>query len=139
MVFEHQALDLKGNKTLVYTAMSKHLFYYRMQISKYVLECDKVPLNPFMLFDYFLLDAVDRDKVREANNSIVLAASEIWVFGPVSNGVLSEILIAQKASKEIRYFALHKPHKIEPIAASEIQMEEEVALYRHLIETISSS
>lgn len=92
--FEHAALDLKGNCDLVYTAMSKHLFYYRMHISRYVLDQGKVPLNPFMLFDYFLLDSIDRDAVRRANNSIVLRADEIWVFGPISNGVLSEILIA---------------------------------------------
>jgi hypothetical protein len=36
--FKHVALDLKGNAELVYTAMSKHLFYYRQHISKYVLQ-----------------------------------------------------------------------------------------------------
>ncbi len=46
--------------TLVYTAMSKHLFYFRSQISKFVIEHDKVPLNPFMIFDYFLSDTVTR-------------------------------------------------------------------------------
>ncbi|MEI7562929.1 MAG: hypothetical protein WCJ39_04455 [bacterium] len=36
--FSHQALDLKKEKPLVYTAMSKHLFYFKQHISKYVLE-----------------------------------------------------------------------------------------------------
>ena len=56
--FKHEALELTEDKSLVYTAMSKHLFYYRMHISKYVIEQHKVPLNPFMIFDYFLLDSV---------------------------------------------------------------------------------
>ncbi|HLD41496.1 MAG TPA: hypothetical protein VJB06_00530, partial [archaeon] len=42
--FEHNALNLKENKNLVYTAMSKHLFYFRMFVSKFVLEQQKVPL-----------------------------------------------------------------------------------------------
>ena len=93
--FNHVALDIKGSRNLVYTAFSKHLFYYRMHISQFVLGQEKVPLNPFMLFDYFLVDSIDRDVVRRANNSLVLRADEIWVFGDISNGVLSEILIAQ--------------------------------------------
>lgn len=131
--FTHEALNLKSDSPLIYTAMSKHLFYYRMHISKYVLEQDKTPLNPFMLFDYFLLDSVDRDAVRKANNSIVLRADEIWVFGPISNGVLSEILLAQQANKKIRYFQIKKPHNIFPLNAIDVEMEEEVKSYKHMI------
>jgi hypothetical protein len=36
--FAHLALEVQRNKPLVYTAMSKHLFYYRMFISVFVLE-----------------------------------------------------------------------------------------------------
>ena len=131
--FSHEALALKGNRELIYTAMSKHYFYYRMHISRYVLEQGKVPLNPFMLFDYFLLDSVDRDDVRDANNSVVLRSDEIWVFGPISNGVLSEILLAKKANKPIRYFRIEPPHTIVPLVNEELEMEEEIEQYRSLI------
>ena len=131
MNFSHEALALKGDATLVYTAMSKHYFYYRMHISKYVLEEGKVPLNPFMLFDYFLLDTVDRDAVRNANNSIVLRSDEVWVFGPISNGVLAEILLAQSAGKPIRYFKIEKPHRIVPITQEHVEMEDEVLPFRN--------
>lgn len=131
--FSHEALSLSGSKKLVYTAMSKHYFYYRMHISKYVLEQEKVPLNPFMLFDYFLLDSVDRDLVRDANNSVVLRADEIWVFGPISNGVLAEIMLAQKANKPICYFKIEKPHKILPVAYEEIEVEEDIQQFKHLL------
>ncbi len=131
--FNHSALSLTENNALVYTALSKHLFYYRMFISKFVLEQGKVPLNPFMIFDYFLLDSVDRDLVRKANNSIVLRADEVWVFGPISNGVLSEILIAKEAEKMIRYFRIDKPHAIVPIDVSEIEMEDEVTDHKNLV------
>lgn len=112
--FEHAALSLPGKNPLIYTALSKHYFYYRMYISRYVLEQGCVPLNPFMLFDYFLLDSVDRDLIRDANNSVVLRADQIWVFGPVSNGVLAEILLAKNAHKPISYFGFEKPHRIVP-------------------------
>lgn len=136
MSFVHEALSLVGDKPLVYTAMSKHYFYFRMYISCYVLEKSMVPLNPFMLFDYFLLDTVDRDLIRNANNSIVLRSDQIWVFGPISNGVLAEILLAKKANKLIRYFKIEKPHKILPIEVDKVEMEEEVNEFRCLLEPI---
>jgi hypothetical protein len=129
-MFKHEALSLTGNKPLVYTALSKHYFYYRMHISRYVLEQGFVPLNPFMLFDYFLLDSVDRDLIRDANNSLVLRADKIWVFGPISNGVLAEILLAQKNQKPLLYFGFEKPHRIVPITKNDVIMEDEVEQFK---------
>lgn len=130
---EHPALNLTSNKPLVYTAMSKHLFYYRMFISVFVLENGGVPLNPFMVFDYFLLDAVDRDLVREGNNNLVKRCDEIWVFGAISNGVLAEIQIANEQNKTVRYFAIEKPHNITETTKDKVEMEDEVASMRHLL------
>ncbi len=131
MIFNHDALQLTDDKNLVYTAMSKNLFYYRMFVSKFVIEKHGVPLNPFMIFDYFLLDVVDRDLVREGNNNLVKRADELWVFGPVSNGVLAEIKIAQSLKKPIHYFKIEKPHNIVPISVDDVEMEEEVADFRN--------
>jgi hypothetical protein len=131
--FAHPALEVQKDRPLVYTAMSKHLFYYRMFISAFVLKSGGVPLNPFMVFDYFLLDAVDRDLVREGNNNLVKRCDEIWVFGAVSNGVLAEIQIANKQSKIVRYFAIEKPHNIIETTKDKIEMEAEVAAMRHLL------
>jgi hypothetical protein len=128
--FNHVALTLTEQKPLIYTAFSKHFFYYRMFISKFVLESHKVPLNPFMIFDYFLLDTVDRDLVRSANNSLVRKADELWVFGPISNGVLAEIHLAKDLSKPTHYFKIDKPHYISPISIKEVEMEEDVQSYR---------
>jgi hypothetical protein len=113
--FEHRALGLQENKNLVYTAMSKHLFYFRMHISKYVIEQHKVPLNPFMTFEYFMLDTVKRDLVREANNNLVMRSDELWVFGPVADGVLAEIKTAKLKGKPVKYFKITKYKDIIPI------------------------
>lgn len=124
--FKHIALDQQNEKPLVYTAMSKHFFYYRMHISKFVLENWWVPLNPFMIFDYFLLDSVDRNLVREWNNNIVKRSDEIRIFWPVSNWVLAEIVISKEQNKVIKYFKIEKPHRIVQITLNEVEMEDEV-------------
>lgn len=134
--FEHKSLELNNNKPLVYTAMSKHLFYFRMFISKFVLQNGGVPLNPFMVFDYFLLDSLDRDLVREGNNNLVKRADEIWVFGAIADGVLAEIRIAKEAGKKVRYFKVIKSQLIEEIGPSEVEMEEEVSGFREELTNI---
>lgn len=108
---------------LIYPAFSKKLFYFRMFISKYVLEQDGVPLNPFMIHDYFMLDTIDRNKTRESNNTLVERSDEIWVFGQISNGVAAEIELAKKVNKPIRYFTVIGSKDIKEISESETELE----------------
>jgi hypothetical protein len=110
--------------------MSKHLFYFKAHISKYVLENGGVPLNPFMLFDYFLLDSIARNTIREANNTTVERADELWVFGPVADGVLAEIILARQQGKPIKYFQIQHSRDILPISKEKVEMEADVAHLR---------
>jgi len=84
----------------------------RMFIVKFVLEQGKVPLNPFMSFDYFLLDTVDRDIIRNANNNLVALADELWVFGSISDGVMAEIKQVRTRGKIVRYFKIVNDREI---------------------------
>ena len=118
---------------LVYTAFSKHYFYFRMQISKFVLDHNCVPLNPFMIHEYFMLDTVDRQKVRDSNNTLVIRCDEVWVFGPVSDGVLEEIRLAKKNNKSVRYFAIKDSKEISEIPKDEVGFEEYLEKYRNEI------
>ena len=111
---------------IVFTAISKKLFYFKMHISKFVLEKDCIPLNPYMLWEYFMLDTVERDKIREANNGLVEKADELWVFGEVSNGVLAEIRIAKEKNKPIKYFTVIDSKEIKEISKDEVKFEEEL-------------
>ena len=131
MTFDHVALAQTKDKLLIYTAMSKHLFYYRMHVSKFVIEQGAVPLNPFMIYEYFLLDTVDRDEVRAGNNTIVRKCDEVWVFGAISNGVLAEIKIAKEVGKPVKYFRIAKPHTIIPCEKQEVEMEKDVEAFRN--------
>ena len=128
--FSHVSEGLQEQLPLVYTAMSKHLFYFKQHISKFVLENWGVPLNPFMLFDYFLLDSLPRDVIRQANNIVVEKSEEIRIFWPVSDGVLAEILLAKKANKPVKYFKIQKSKEILPISKEEVELEEDVKQYR---------
>lgn len=109
---------------LIYPAFSKHLFYFRMHITKYVLENGGVPLNPFMIHEYFLLDTVDRDLIRASNNTLVERADELWVFGEISNGVEAEIKLAKDTGKNIRYFEVIDSKDIREISEAEAKLEE---------------
>lgn len=66
---QHRALSIKPADKVVFTAMSKKYFYLRFFAIKFVLEQGAVPINPFASFDYFLLDAVERDTVRRAKQA----------------------------------------------------------------------
>ena len=122
--FKHQALNLQERKPIVFTALSKKYFYMRMLISKHVIEQGKVPINPFMSFDYFLADTVDRDLVRNANNNLVALADELWVFGSVSNGVLAEIKQVKQQGKPVRYFAIENDRDIKEISKENLVFED---------------
>lgn len=86
-----------------------------------------------MVFDYFLLDAVDRDLVREGNNNLVKRCDEVWVFGAVSNGVLAEVQIAHEQGKPVRYFAIEKPHQIVTTTKDKVEVEADIAHLRALL------
>ncbi len=133
-IFSHEALTLTKNKPFIFTAMSKHLFYYRMYISKFVLELGNIPINPFMSFDYFLLDSVDRNLVREANNNLLKRSDELWVFGTISDGVLAEIQLAKHLDKPIQYFKITTDLQIMKLDnLNEIDFEAGLHKYQELI------
>jgi len=111
---------------LVFTAISKKLFYFRMHISKFVLEKNYVPLNPFMNFEYFMLDTVDRDKIRKANNALIEKADELWIFGKLSDGVLKEIKLAKEKNKPIKYFIVIDSKEIKQISKEKVKLEEDI-------------
>lgn len=91
---------------LIFTAQSKKFFYCKDVICQYVLEREHLPVNPFQVFDYFLNDRVDRDIVRRGNNQLIKSCKELWVFGPIADGVLFEIALAKKLGKSIRFFTI---------------------------------
>ena len=116
----------------MFTAMSKKYFYMRYFVVQFVLEQDAVPINPFTSFDYFLLDVVERDTVRRANNTLVARADELWVFGDIADGVRAEIIQAWQQHKTVRFFALRDDKHIYEVTIDDLVYEDGVELLIHI-------
>lgn len=128
--FHHRALDLRRTKPVIFTAMSKATFYYRVAISKFVLEQSSIPINPFLNFDFGFFGLVSRDDVLVANYNLLCRSDEVWVFGPVSDGVAAEIIIARELNMPVRYFSVKPSGVIEEIGEDDVRYEEEIAAYQ---------
>ena len=128
----HRALTIKPADMVVFTAMSKKYFYMRFFVTKFVLDQGVVPINPFTSFDYFLLDAVERDTVRRANNTLVARADELWVFGDIADGVRAEIMQAWQQQKTVRFFAFRGDKHIYEITIDDLVYEDGVELLIHI-------
>lgn len=112
---------------VIFTAQSKNYFYCKDVICEYVLKQGKLPINPFMVFGYFLNDRVDRNLVRQGNNQLIQSSDELWIFGPIADGVLFEIALAKKNGKPIKFFALGtRAEEIKEITVDEVSFEPEV-------------
>ncbi len=128
----HRALAIKPADAVVFTAMSKKYFYMRFFVTKFALEQGAVPINPFASFDYFLLDAVERDTVRRANNTLVARADELWVFGDIADGVRVEIIQAWQQHKTVRFFVFRDDKHIYEVTIDDLVYEDGVKPLIHI-------
>jgi hypothetical protein len=113
---------------IVYTAQSKQYFYCRDAVCEFVFRCGSIPINPFRLFDYFLGDRVERDKIRAANAEMLSRCDEVWVFGEtLADGVLMEIAQAKSEGKRVRYFNIdNHAGNIRELEPARLSFENEV-------------
>ncbi len=121
---EQAERTLRRPKPLVYVAMSNRNFFWRQQLTKYVLDEGRVPVTPFMLFDYYLLHTVPKDLVREAMNNLIARCEEMWVFGDMSLGLKVQVGIAKRLRKPVRYFDISElPYQINSVPESMVSEE----------------
>ncbi len=121
---EQAERTLRRPKPLVYVAMSNRNFYWRQQLTKFVLDENRVPVAPFMLFDYYLMHTVPKDLVREALNNLIARCDEVWVFGGLSLGLKVQVGIAKRMHKPVRYFDISElPYQVTGIPESMVPEE----------------
>ncbi len=121
---EQAERTLRRPKPLVYVAMSNRNFYWRQQLTKFVLDENRVPVAPFMLFDYYLMHTVPKDLVREALNNLIARCDEVWVFGELSLGLKVQVGIAKRMHKPVRYFDISElPYQVTGIPESMVPEE----------------
>lgn len=113
---------------VAFTAQSKAFFYCRDAVCEFTFNRGYLPVNPFRIFDYFLGDRVERDIIRNGNNEMISRCDELWVFGPISDGVLFEIARCKQLSIPIRFFTIAtKANEIKEITKiEELVFEPEV-------------
>ncbi|MBU2592752.1 hypothetical protein KKD61_04830 [Patescibacteria group bacterium] len=133
----HPRLQLKKTYPLIYPAYSKRNFFWQMQISKFCIEKRVIPLNPFMLFRYFLGDLVPRETIYRSNNNIVRISDGVWVFGEVSDGVLAEVKMKKEAGGEAKFFKIidGNPVRFRKIPLKSIKFEDDLGKYQHVLES----
>ena len=132
----HPRLRFDKTYQVVYPAYSKRNFFWQMHISQFCLQNRRIPLNPFMLFRYFLGDSVARDKVYTANNNIVAMCDELWSFGQVSDGVLAEIKLKKDKNQPVRYYNIRETNPVvfrRTNANGVIFEESELEEFRHIL------
>ena len=120
-------MDIYEKLPVVYTAYSKRLFYAKMLISTFCLKNDKIPLNPFSNWDYYMNDMVERPIVVRGNNNLITLSQQLWIFGEISDGVLEEIKFAKRLSLPISYFTINKTiDSVKAIRPDEVKVENEL-------------
>ena len=120
-------IDVKEKINSVYTAHSKHSFYATKMISAYVFNNNKVPLNPFTNFGYFMDDMVDRKLNIRGKNNLIYLSDELWQFGIISNGCYDEIKLAMSLNKKIKFFKIGKMiQDISEIDIDQLEFEKEL-------------
>jgi len=129
--FKHKALNLNKKTKIIFIAMSKNSFYFRRHAVKFVLKEGFTPISQFGIFDYFLNDTVNRNLIRQANNNLIRISDELWVFGPVSDGVIAEIKIFKKLERPIKYFKIINGKRIKEIKKKEIEFEKGLAKFSY--------
>ena len=121
---EQAERTLRRPKRVVYIAMSNKNFHWRMHVTKFVLDEGCVPVNPFMLFDYYLMHTVNKDTVREAMNNLLVKCDECWIFGRMSLGVKVQAGIAKRLKKPVRFYDIADlPERIVRISENLAQEE----------------
>jgi hypothetical protein len=121
---EQAERTLRRPRKVVYVAMSNRNFHWRMHVTKFVLDEGCVPLNPFMLFDYYLMHTVNKDTVREAMNNLLVKSDEVWVFGRMSLGVEVQVGIAKRLKKPLRFYDISElPERFARISEGLAQTE----------------
>jgi hypothetical protein len=121
---EQAERTLRRPKRVVYIAMSNKNFHWRMHVTKFVLDEGCVPVNPFMLFDYYLMHTVNKETVREAMNNLLVKCDECWIFGRMSLGVKVQLGVAKRLKKPVRFYDIADlPERIVRISENLAQEE----------------
>ncbi|MDO5410460.1 MAG: hypothetical protein Q4F21_08410 [Lachnospiraceae bacterium] len=114
-------------RKLVYVTHSKSWFYAREAVMEFAVKQGAAAVNPFMNYGFYLNGAVKKDVVTECCHQLIRTVEELWVFGPVSEAILTDIAVAVMEGKEIHFFSISEnPAEIHELRMEDITFEREV-------------
>lgn len=117
----------RTQRKLVYATHSRNWFYAREAITWYAVEQGAAVVNPFMNYGFYLNGAVKKDEVDECCHQLIRSADELWVFGPISEAILTDIVVAVMEGKNIRFFSIsEQSSEIHELREEDISFEREV-------------
>ena len=63
----------------------------------------------------------------------VAAAEQLWMYGPICDGALAEIVQAKQQEKLVRYFGVVASKDIVELSLDDVELEDDIADQRHLL------
>lgn len=111
--------SLYSNKKIVYAMINRMKEYNENEILYFCFNSDAAPVLSYNTMEY--INMIEEDIVLRANNNLMRIADEIWVFGKVSEEMLSDLDYAMHVKKRIRFFSISG--SIQEIDISDIEFD----------------
>jgi predicted CoA-binding protein len=108
-------------KKTVAIGLSRKNFSQRIKVTKFVIGQGYIPIYPGIAQDWWPVER-KKNELKNDIEDIIKRADEFWVFGIISEELLTNIKLAKKLRKPIRYFELD--NEIREIEENEARFEE---------------
>ncbi|MGN0357286.1 MAG: hypothetical protein ACI4E0_05635 [Blautia sp.] len=110
----------RTHRKMVYVTHSKSWYYAKEIVMQFAIEQGVAAVNPFMNYGFYMNGSVEKDEVTECCHQLIRTADELWVFGPISEAILTDIAVAVMEGKEVHFFSISE-HKSQ---INELRMED---------------
>lgn len=117
----------RSQKKSVYITHSRSWFYVREMLTNYAVQKGTAPLDPFMNYGFYLNGAAAREDIMACCHQMIRNCDEVWVFGPISETMLTDIMVALWEGKPIHFYSIGEQiSDLNEITVDDIIFEREV-------------
>lgn len=117
----------RNHRKMVYVTHSRSWFYAKEVVVQFAVKQGVAAVNPFMNYGFYMNGAVEKDEVIECCHQLIRSSDELWVFGPVSEAILTDIAVAVMEGKEVHFFSISEHiSEIRELQMDDIIFEREV-------------
>ena len=117
----------RSHKKSVYITHSRSWFYMREMLTNYAVKEGTAPLDPFMNYGFYLNGTAAREEIMACCHQMIRNCDEVWVFGPISEAMLTDIMVALWEGKPIHFYSIgEQVSDLKEITVDDIIFEREV-------------